>query len=76
MQNKKKFFFTETVNIGYVEIETYFEVEENEIHSLQKMTKSEFKEFLQKKASYKIVDASKAQISIVDFEKFEEESLL
>jgi hypothetical protein len=69
----KKFSYTESVDIGYVEIETYFEVEESEVDKLKKMTRSEFKLFLEDNASYRITDSTGAKISIVDFEEFDEE---
>ena len=70
---KKRFSYTESVDIGHVEIETYFEVEESEVGKLKKMTRSEFKLFLKDNALYRITDASGAGISVVEFVEFDEE---
>jgi hypothetical protein len=57
-------------DIGYCEIRTYFEIEEDKIPLLKKMTKEEFFDFLGENAKTEITDAS-ARVEDINFNEFD-----
>jgi hypothetical protein len=57
-------------NLGYCEVRTFFEIEEDKIPILKKMTKEEFYEFLSENAETQITDAS-VEIENIDFNEFD-----
>lgn len=69
--NKKIIFETyDNQDLGFCEIRTYFEVDEDKIHLLEKMTKKEFFEFLKSNAKVEITDAS-PEIENIEFKDFD-----
>ena len=56
--------------IGYCEVRTFFEIEEDKIPILKKMTKEEFYKFLIENAETQITDAS-VKIENIDFNEFD-----
>lgn len=68
---KKIVFETYTQqDLGYCEIRTYFEIEEEKIPLLKKMTKEEFFDFLAENAVTEITDSG-VEIEDIDFKEFD-----
>lgn len=68
---KKIVFETYTQqDLGYCEIRTYFEIEEDKIPHLNKMTKEEFFDFLAENAVTEITDSG-VEIEDIDFKEFD-----
>lgn len=68
---KKIVFETYTQqDLGYCEIRTYFEIEEDKIPHLKKMTKEEFFDFLGENAKTQITDSG-VEIEDIEFNEFD-----